>query len=66
MTRYVCSSADAMQNLLLLQLSIELCLVLETDQRLVVADEIQRGRCNVQTLILTNKLQWYGSCQSSS
>jgi hypothetical protein len=46
-----CASADAMENLLQLQSSTELSLALETDQQwLAVADEVRRGRCNIQTL----------------
>jgi hypothetical protein len=41
-----------MRNLLKLGPTTELCLVLETDHWLAVADEIRQGRCNVQTLDL--------------
>jgi hypothetical protein len=51
MTR--CASADAEKNLLQIQAATELHLVLEIDQWLAVADEIRRGRCNVQRLTLT-------------
>jgi hypothetical protein len=58
MTR--CASADAMKNLLQVQpatatataTAIDLCLVLEMEQWLLVADEIRRGRCNLQMLTL--------------
>jgi hypothetical protein len=43
------ASADAMKNLL--QLGLEM------DQWLTVADEIRRGRCNVQTLPFAMLLQ---------
>jgi hypothetical protein len=48
-----CASAEAMQNLLQLQSATSLHLVMKTDQWLSVADEIRRGRCNVQRLTLT-------------
>jgi hypothetical protein len=51
MTR--CASSDGMKNLLQLRPATELSLVLEMDMWLAVADEIRRGRCNVQTLILS-------------
>jgi hypothetical protein len=51
-----CASADAMANLLQLQLATssatELRLVLEKEHLLAVADEIRGGRCNVQRLTL--------------
>jgi hypothetical protein len=47
------ASADTMNNLLVqLQSATDLCLVLEQKNWLVVADEIRRGRCNVQRLTL--------------
>jgi hypothetical protein len=66
-----CASADAMKNLLQLQSTTALCLVLEKENWLAVTDEIRRGRCNVQTLTLTldmsrDNIGRYGSCQSSS
>jgi hypothetical protein len=50
MTKY--TSPTAMKNLLQLTPTAELHLVLEFDQWLAVADEIQSGRCNVQMLNL--------------
>jgi hypothetical protein len=50
MTKY--ASCDAMKNLLQLQSTAHLHLVLDTEQWLVVTDEIRRGRCNVQKLDL--------------
>jgi hypothetical protein len=48
-----CASADAIKNLLQLQSAAELHFVLKMSQWLVVAaDEIRRGRCNVQRLTL--------------
>jgi hypothetical protein len=47
-----CASADAMKNLLQLQSTTELLLVLTPDHWLAVADEIRRGHCNVQRLNL--------------
>jgi hypothetical protein len=47
------ASADAIKNLLHLQSATELHLILETEQWLAVADEIQQGRCNVRVLHLT-------------
>jgi hypothetical protein len=46
------ASAGTMKNLLQLRQATKLHLVLETDQWLAVADEIRRGRCNVQRLTL--------------
>jgi hypothetical protein len=43
-----CASADAMKNLLQLKSATVLHLVLEKEHLLAVADEIQRGRYNVQ------------------
>jgi hypothetical protein len=48
-----CASADAIKNLLQLHLATDLCLVLEKEHWLAVADEIRRGRCNVKRLTLT-------------
>jgi hypothetical protein len=48
-----CASADATKNLLQLQSVTELRLVLPKKSWLVVADEIRRGRCNVQRLTLS-------------
>jgi hypothetical protein len=50
MTRY--ASADAMKNLLQLQSTTELLLVLTMEQWLAVADEIRCGRCNIRFLHL--------------
>jgi hypothetical protein len=50
-TKY--ASCDAMRSLMQLHAATELSLVLETDQWLAAADEIRRGRCNVQRLTLT-------------
>jgi hypothetical protein len=47
-----CASADAMKNLLQLQSAANLRLVLKHVNWLAVADEIRRGRCNVQNLSL--------------
>jgi hypothetical protein len=47
------ASADAIKNLLQLKSATDLHLVLEKEHLLAVADEIRRGRCNVQTLTLT-------------
>jgi hypothetical protein len=47
-----CASADAMKNLLQLTPATKLRLLLDTDQWLAMADEIRRGRCNVQRLAL--------------
>jgi hypothetical protein len=47
-----CASADAMKNLLQMQSAIDLYLLLEKEHLLAVADEIRRGRCNVQNLTL--------------
>jgi hypothetical protein len=51
-TKY--ASAGAIKNLLQLQLAtyLHLCLVLEKENWLAVADEIRRGHCNVQRLNL--------------
>jgi hypothetical protein len=46
------ASAGAMNNLLQLQSTTDLRLVLETEQWLAVTDQIRHGRCNVQTLTL--------------
>jgi hypothetical protein len=48
-----CASADTRKNLLQLHSATNLRIVLETDLWLAVADEIRRGRCNVQTLTLS-------------
>jgi hypothetical protein len=52
MTKY--ASADAMKNLLLVQLrpATELRLVLEMDHWLAVANEIRQGRCKIKSLNL--------------
>jgi hypothetical protein len=47
-----CASAAAMQNLLQMQSTTDLRLVLETEQWLAVTDEMRHDRCNVQTLSL--------------
>jgi hypothetical protein len=47
------ASADAMKNLLQLQSATKLNLVLEIEQWLAVADDIQQGCCNVRVLHLT-------------
>jgi hypothetical protein len=47
------ASADAFRSLLQLSPAAELRLIVELDQWLAVADEIRRGRCNVQKLFLT-------------
>jgi hypothetical protein len=46
------ASAAAMNNLLQLRPATDLRLVLEMEQWLAVAEEIRRGRCHVQTLVL--------------
>jgi hypothetical protein len=48
-----CASTDAIQNLLQLPPSTKLSLMLKIEKYSAVADEIRRGRCNVQTLKLT-------------
>jgi hypothetical protein len=50
MTKY--ANYDALQSLLQLLSATELCLVMETDPWLAVADEIRRDRCNIQWLNL--------------
>jgi hypothetical protein len=45
-----CASVDAIKNLLQLQSTTSLHLILEKEFWLAVADEIRRGRCNVQWL----------------
>jgi hypothetical protein len=48
-----CTNADAMKNLpVQLQSATDLHLILEKENWLAVADEIRRGRCNVQRLNL--------------
>ena len=47
-----CASADALKHLLQLHSAIFLNLGLGKKNWLAVADEIRRGRCNVQSLIL--------------
>jgi hypothetical protein len=47
-----CATTDTIQNLLQLPPSTELELVLKMEKYSAVADEIRRGRCNVQTLTL--------------
>jgi hypothetical protein len=47
-----CASDNAMKNLLQLGQTTGLRLVMERDQWLAMADEIRRGRCNVQKLTL--------------
>jgi hypothetical protein len=50
MTKF--ASADAMKNLLQFQSATDLFLLLETDLRLAVADEIRLGRCLIKTSTL--------------
>jgi hypothetical protein len=50
-TKY--ASADAMKNLLQLRPATELCLVLETEHWLAVADDIRQGRCKIKDLSLS-------------
>jgi hypothetical protein len=45
-----CASADAMKHLLQLQYTTVLHLAVEKEYWLAVADEIRRGRCNIQRL----------------
>jgi hypothetical protein len=47
-----CDGAGALKNLLQLNYAIRLLLALEKECWLAVADEIRRGRCNVQRLTL--------------
>jgi hypothetical protein len=47
-----CASVDAIQNLLQLRPATELSLMLGMEKYSAVANEIRRGRCNVQTLSL--------------
>jgi hypothetical protein len=51
LTKY--ASTDAMRYLLQLKPTTELRFLVELDQWLAVADEIRRGRCNVERLTLT-------------
>jgi hypothetical protein len=46
------ATADAIKNLLRLQPAVELSLLLEMEKHSAVADEIRRGRCNIQKLTL--------------
>jgi hypothetical protein len=48
-----CASADAMTSLLHCRSANKVCLVVEPDQWLALADEIRQGRCNVKRLTLT-------------